>query len=69
MTKKSDILKKKKRIKAQRRARKIKKQHNYAYKTHKGTSPFYLSQNLINKKQEEKEQNEISEKIKKEMLG
>lgn len=67
--KKSDTLKKKKWIKARRRARKIKKQQNYAYKTHKGTSPFYLSQNLVNKKQEEKEQNKILEKIKKEMLG
>jgi len=31
-------LKKKKWLKDRRRAKKIKKQHNYVYKTHKGTA-------------------------------
>ncbi|GAH55998.1 unnamed protein product [marine sediment metagenome] len=54
--KKSDILKKKKRIKAQRRARKIKKQHNYEFKTHKGTSKFDLQENIRRAEREEKEE-------------
>ena len=66
---KLSILKKKKWLKARRRERKIKKQQNYESKTHKGTNPLYLSQNLINRSQEEKKQKKIEQKIRKEILG
>jgi len=66
---KLSILKKKKWLKDRRRSKKIRKQKNYESKTHKGTSPFSLSQNLINKSQEEKKQREIEQKIRKEILG
>ena len=66
---KLSFLKKKKWLKDRRRAKKIKKQKNYESKTYKGTSPFYLSQNLINRSQEEKKQGEIEQKIRKEILG
>jgi len=62
-------LKKKKWLKKRQRERKIKKQKNYESKTHKGTGPFNLSQNLVNRSQEEKEQREIEQKIRKEILG
>jgi len=62
-------LKKKKWLKDRRRTKKIKKQHNYESKTHKGTNPFYLSQNLINRSQEEKKQKKIEQNIRKKILG
>lgn len=65
---KLSFLKKKKWLKDRRRTKKIKKQKNYESKTHKGTSPFYLSQNLVSKSQEEKKQREIEQKIIKEMI-
>ena len=67
--KKLSTLKKKKWLKARRREKKIKKQQNYESKTHKGTGPFNLSQNLINRSQDEKKQKEIEQKIRKEILG
>ena len=66
---KSNILKKKKWLKKRQRERKIKKQQNYESKTHKGTGPFNLSQNLINRSREEKKQREIEQKKRKEVLG
>ena len=62
-------LKKKRWLKARRRENKIKKQQNYGSKTHKGTGPFNLTQNLINRSQEEKMRKEIELKIKKKILG
>jgi len=62
-------LKKKKWLKERRRTKKIKKQQNYESKTHKGTNPFYLSQNLINRSQEEKKQKKIEQDIRKKILG
>jgi len=62
-------LKKRKWLKNRRREKKIRKQQNYESKTHKGTGPFNLSQNLINRSQEEKEQREIEQKIRKEILS
>jgi len=47
--KKSKILKKKKWLKARQREKKIRKQKNYESKTYKGTGPFNLTQNLINR--------------------
>ena len=67
--KKLSTLKKKKWLKARRREKKIRKQQKYESKTHKGTGPFNLSQNLINRSREEKEQSEIEQKIRKEILG
>jgi len=67
--KKLSTLKKKKWLKARQREKKIRKQKNYESKTHKGTGPFNLTQNLIRREQKEKEQKEILLKIKKEMLG
>ena len=67
--KKLNIIKKKKWLKARRREKKIRKQQNYESKTHKGTGPFNLSQNLVNRSREEKEQREIEQKIRKEILG
>ena len=66
---KLSTLKKKKWLKDRRRAKKIKKQKNYESKTYKGTGPFNLSQNLINRPREEKEQREIEIKIRKEILS
>ena len=62
-------LKKKKWLKNRRRTKKIKKQQNYESKTHKGTNPSYLSQNLINRSQEEKKQKKIEQDIRKKILG
>ena len=67
--KKLSTLKKKKWLKARRREKKIRKQQNYESKTYKGTGPFNLSQNLINRSQDEKKQKEIELKIRKEILG
>ena len=67
--KKSKILKKRKWLKNRRREKKIRKQQNYVSKTHMGTGSFNLTQNLIRKEQEEKEQKEIELKIRKKILG
>jgi len=69
MKKKSKIIKKKKWLKNRRREKKNRKQQNYGSKTHKGTGPFNLTQNLIRREQEEKEQKETELKIRKKILG
>ena len=53
---KLSILKKKKWLKARRRARKIKKQQNYEAKTHKGTNKFDLQENIRRAEREKKEE-------------
>lgn len=54
--KKSGILKKKKWLKARRRAKKIKKQQNYEAKTHKGTGKFDLQDNIRRAEREKQEE-------------
>jgi len=62
-------LKKKKWLKDRQRAKKIKKQHNYVYKTHKGTAAFYLQQNLEDQSIQAEKEKMIEQKTKREILN
>jgi len=65
---KLSFLKKKKWLKDRRRAKKIKKQHNYVYKTCKGTAAFYLQQNLEEQAKQAEREKMIEQKIMREMV-
>jgi tellurite resistance protein len=60
-------VKKKKWLKARRRVKRLKKQHNYVSKTYKGTDPFYLQQNLIQQAEMEAREKEVKKEIAKAM--